>query len=120
MKEPGAFCEMYGADSRTKVLEYVLCSVDIDFAVSGILDLVDISKPKAYEVIYEFEKKDFIKKSRKIGKTQLYRVNKDNPRIKLYIKQFNECLKLVLNEMQKQELITQRTRIKKKTITFYL
>ena len=93
MKEGGIFCETYGINARNIILEHLLESQELDFAIGDIAKQTGISRPKAYEVIREFGKKGFIKKSRVIGKTQLYLINKADLRVKLFIKDFKECLR---------------------------
>lgn len=34
----------------------------------------------------------------RIGKTQLYKLNKDNIRVKIFLRNFEECLRLVIEE----------------------
>ena len=94
----GAFCEIYGNTIRNQVLEYILENQDIDFAVGDMAKELAISKPKAYEIISEFMKHQYIKESRIIGKTQLYIINKENIRVKLFLKAFKECLKMISEE----------------------
>ncbi|MBN2459107.1 hypothetical protein JXB28_02390 [Candidatus Woesearchaeota archaeon] len=98
MRKGGAFCETYGKSIRNTVLEYLLENQALDFAVGDMAREVKISRPKAYEIIGELEKKGFVAKSRIIGKTQLYLLNKTNPRAKLLMKSFKECLRLVAEE----------------------
>ncbi len=93
MKKGGIFCETYGANARNIMLEYLLENQSLDFAVGDIAKQTGISRPKAYEIIKDFEKKGFIKKSRIISKTQLYLINKADSRVKLFIKDFKECLR---------------------------
>ncbi|MFC1691746.1 hypothetical protein ACFL0W_06215 [Nanoarchaeota archaeon] len=100
MKNIGAFCEIYGNTIHNKVLEYLLENQDLDFAIGDMAKEIKISRPKAYEVIKEFEKKNYVKKSRVIGKTQLYQLNKNNKIVKLFLKNFKACLKLVLEEYE--------------------
>ena len=69
---------------------------------------------KAYEVIKNFEDKKYIKKSRIVGKTQLYLLNKENPRIKLFLKTFNECLRIIAEEHSEKELIVAKAFTKRK------
>jgi sugar-specific transcriptional regulator TrmB len=70
----------------------------LDFAVGDMAKEVGISRPKAYAVIKEFDRKEYIKKSRIIGKTQLYLLNKENKRVKLFLRDFRECLRLIAEE----------------------
>ena len=101
----GAFCDIYGHNLRNAFLETILVYRHMDFAVCTIVDSIEISKPKAYELVYEYEKKGYIEKSRVLGKTQLYKLNKKDPRVKLLIKAFKDCLKLVMEEYQEKEKV---------------
>jgi len=104
MVEIGAFCETYGDTINNRILEYVLENQDIDFAVGDMVKELKISKPKAYEVIKYFKEKGYLNKSRIVGKTQLYILNKENKRVQLFLKDFKECLKLIAEEYSEDEL----------------
>ena len=94
----GIFCEIYGRSIRTQILEYILTFQSSDFAVSDIAEEVKISRPKAYEYANKFEKQGYIVKSRVIGRTQLYKLNKEHKHVKLLMRTFNDCLQLVVDE----------------------
>ena len=96
----GAFCETYGNTIENRILEYLLENQDLDFAIGDMARELKISRPKAYDVIKEFEKKHFVKKSRIMGKTQLYLLNRNNRRVKLFLKDFKECLRIVAEEYE--------------------
>ena len=98
MRKGGVFCETYGLNIQNIVLEYLLENQGLDFAVGDMAKETRISRPKAYSMIKELEKKKYVKKSRVIGKTQLYKLDKTNKRIRLIIKDFKECLKLAYEE----------------------
>ncbi len=97
-KQTGAFCKTYGNTTANRFLEYLLENQDLDVAVGDCAREIGISRPKAYQIAAEFEKKGFIKKSRVISKTQLYKLNKDNSRVKLFLRDFKECLRLMVEE----------------------
>ncbi|MFH1053734.1 MAG: hypothetical protein V1740_04955, partial [Candidatus Woesearchaeota archaeon] len=44
------------------------------------------------------------KKSRIVGKTQLYILNKENSRVKLFLNDFKECLRIVVEENSEESL----------------
>jgi Mn-dependent DtxR family transcriptional regulator len=94
----GVFCEVYGENINNWVLEYVLENQWLDFAIGDMAKELGISKPKAYDVMKHFEAKGYVKKSRMVGKTQLYKLNKEDARVQLLIKAFMACLKLVVDE----------------------
>ena len=101
----GAFCTTYGNTIENRVLEYLLENQDLDIAIGDLAKEVGISRPKAYDVISIFEKKEYVKKSRIIGKTQLYRLDKQNKRVKLFLYDFKACLKMVVEEHGKEKLV---------------
>ncbi len=94
----GAFCEIYGDTIENQVLEYLLENQDIDIAVGDMALELEISRPKAYQVINDFEEKRYIRKTRVVSGTQLYALNKENKRIHLFLHDFKECLRLVSEE----------------------
>lgn len=98
MVKIGAFCETYGDTINNRILEYILENQDIDFAVGDMAKELNISRPKAYDVIKSFQDKGYVKKSRIVGKTQLYKLNKDSKRVKLFLKDFKECLRIITEE----------------------
>ena len=67
-------------------MEYILENKELDFAAGDMAKSLMCQIPKAYEVIKNFQDKKYIKKSRIVGMTQLYLLNKENPRIKLFLK----------------------------------
>ncbi len=98
MNQKGMFCEVYGHSIRNRILEYALENKGLDFAVGDMAKECSISKPKAYEIIKKFESKGYIKKSRIVGRTQLYMLNEESKRVKLFLRDFKECLKIVVQE----------------------
>jgi len=111
MRKPkgGAFCEAYGLNSRNLVLEYLFENSELDFAVSDMAREVGLSKPKAYEIIAGFEKKGFVRKTRIIGKTQLYLLNKKNSMVLMLLKNFRECLRLIADEYSPKSSATHQS-----------
>jgi len=98
------FCKLYGNTLRNKVLEHIVELDNLDFAVSDILDFINISKPKLYQIIKELEKDKLIKKSRIVSSTQLYKLNKTNLNTKILIQSFNNCINKTIEELDKPTL----------------
>jgi len=103
-REIGAFCETYGNTISNRILEYMMENQELDFAVGDMAKELGISKPKAYEIIGYFEKKGYVKRSRIVGKTQLYLLNKENQRVKLFLGDFKECLRLIAEEYSETDM----------------
>lgn len=89
----GTFCEVFGKTLRNNVLECILSFSHTDFAVSDFLEDMNISKPKAYQIIKELKMEGIIIESRVIGKTQLYKLNKISKKTKLLQQAFDHCVK---------------------------
>ena len=98
MNEPGIFCEVYGDTINNRIIEYFLIMGRLDFAAGDMAKDLEISRPRVYEAVKEFERKGYIIKSRVIGRTQLYKLNKENRIVKLLMKSFMECLEIVVDE----------------------
>jgi len=98
MVRMGVFCEIFGRNIRVRVLEFFLENSFGDFAVSSLALQLKISRPKAYEYVAKFEKLGYIFKSRIIGRTQLYKLNKAHKHVKLLMRTFNDCLDIVVDE----------------------
>ena len=96
--EYGAFCEMYGKTLRNLVLENLLVYQSLDFSVGDLAEDIGISRPKAYQEVYKLENQSLIVKSRIMSGTQLWKLNNDNIIVKKLKKDFNYCLKLVIDK----------------------
>jgi len=103
MKEIGAFCETYGNTIHNRVLQFMLEIQHLDFAIRDMAKYISISKPKAHEIMKEFEKKGYAKKTRLVGKPQLYTINKNNKRVRIFMRNFRECLKRVIEEYAEKD-----------------
>ncbi len=103
--EYGTFCKIYGKSLRNKVLEFILELRELDFAVSDILEEINISKPKLYQIIKELEEDNIIKKCREVSGTQLFILNQKDEKVKLLIQSFNECLKIVIEEFKEEPIL---------------
>ena len=102
MKLPiGHYCKIYGNNTTNRVIEYFLECEYTMVAIGDMAKDIGISRPKAYQIVDEFLKKGYVVKDRVIGKTQLYRINKENSIVKIFIRNFNECLNMVANEYSK-------------------
>ena len=99
----GQYSKIYGKTISNRVMENFLEAGYSDVGASEIVSLTGISKPKVYQTIEEFMKKGYIIKSRVVGRTQLYKLNKENMIVRIFLRNFNECLQIVANEYSKKK-----------------
>lgn len=107
----GVFCEVYGDTMRNRVLEYLLTHQHLGVAVGDMAKEIGISRPKAYEVMKELLSKGYVLPHRIVGKTQLYIINKDDAIVKIYMRNFKECLKMVISEHSEKPTEIRKTRV---------
>ena len=100
--EYGAFCELYGKTLRNLVVEYILENKGLDFAIGDMAEELNISRPKAYELIKDLERENLVKTSRIISGTQLFLLNEHEEKAKLLLKNFKECLKVIAEENEEK------------------
>lgn len=110
----GVFCEVFGANVRNRVVENLLAAKYVGIAIPDLAKESGISKQRAYEIIYEFEKKAMIKRHRIIGKTQIWIINENNDEIKILQIAFKECMKLVGEEYKYSD---DETKVKTKIVS---
>ena len=94
----GIFCEAFGNTVRNRVIENLLIFDEIGIAIPDLAEESGISKQRAYQIIYDFEKKGYVKKHRLIGKTQLWVINEENPTVKVWNSSLKELMKILANE----------------------
>jgi DNA-binding MarR family transcriptional regulator len=109
----GMFCQIYGDSLRNRFLECLLQMGNLDFAVGDIAKEIKISRPKAYQIMNNFEKQGIIIKSRIISGSQLYELNNKSSQVKILKQSFKECLKLVVEEKDSQRSTFEQIRTKK-------
>jgi sugar-specific transcriptional regulator TrmB len=97
-----AFCEVYGYTLTNRVWSFLLAHSPLEFSISDLPQDMTISKPKAYEIIEEFEKKGYVTKSRVKGKTQLYKLNLQNKIVQIHHRNFMECLRMVIERYEEK------------------
>ena len=108
---PGKYCEIYGFTVRNRVVEYFLENLGTEIAVGNMAKEIGISRPKAYQIIDELMRRNYVLKDRIIGKTQLYQLNKDNLIVKIFMRNFNECLNIIVEEHSKKKTSNSSARI---------
>jgi len=112
----GQYCMVYGNTIPNRIIEHFLECEYTGVAVGDMAKDIGISRPKAYQIVDEFLKKGYIVESRIVGRTQLYALNKETPVVKIFIRNFNECLKMVVNEYKTKKDVKVPVIVKSKSV----
>ena len=98
MKEKSLFIEFMGDSPTVRVLDYLLTERDLDFSITDIAKNAGIGRSTLYRIWDDLIKNEIIISTRIIGKAKLYKLNKNNIKIKKLI-EIDDYL--ILEELKK-------------------
>lgn len=91
--EHGNFCQVLGVNPRNAMIEFFIEGKELDYGIGDVAKELNLNRATAYNTLKELLKDKSIISSRKIGKTQLYKLNLKNKKNKLLIDIFHVILK---------------------------
>ena len=94
MEEETILTHLLGSAPKVKLLELLLLGRDFDYCISDLAEYAGVGRATIYRMLDDMLKSEFIKKTRKLGRIQLYKLNQKNPEVKLMLKMFDELLKI--------------------------
>ncbi len=101
-EEYGYFCELFGATPRNRILEFFLEMRELDFAMCDVIEETGLNKATAYSTMEELVKYQIIIPTRKVGKTQLYKLNINRDDVQLLIEIFNKILRRMARKYEEK------------------
>jgi len=94
MEEETILTHLLGDSPKVRLIELLLVGRDFDYCISDMAEYAKVGRSTIYRFLEDMLKNKIIKPIRKIGRIRLYKLNKDNPEVKLMLKMFDELLKL--------------------------
>ena len=85
MDEKSLFIEFMGDSPTIRVLDYLLTERDLDFSITDMAKNAGIGRTTLYSIWDSLIKNKIIVHTRVIGKAKLYKLNKENFKIKKLI-----------------------------------
>ena len=79
------FIETFGESPLIKVLDFFLTYQSFDYSKSQVSEEIGISRITMEKVWEKLNKTKIIIKTRTVGRAELYRLNKQNPKVKALI-----------------------------------
>ena len=86
MKNESIFIEVFGNNPIMKVLDFLITFQLFDYPMTEIAKNSEVSYSTLQTFWDRLEKNKIVIKTRRVGKSDLYRLNTDNPAIKQLIK----------------------------------
>jgi hypothetical protein len=83
--EKSIFRQVFGDTPFLKVLDFLLTFQEFDYSKSQVAGEVGISRVTIDEIWKDYIKKGFIKKTRIVGRAELYKLNRTDPTVKALI-----------------------------------
>lgn len=71
--------KLFGGYYQAKIIETFLENYDEELIIPEIVEMADTSRGSSYKYLEYLVSENIVKKTRKIGKTQLYQLNLDHP-----------------------------------------
>lgn len=91
MKKKNKFLKILGENPKIKMLDFFLKNKNLDYSLTQIAKNSKISYNSLKVFFFQFLKNGILIKTRKIGKSDLYKLNTKNPIVKQIIKVYVTC-----------------------------
>ncbi|MCR6693024.1 MAG: winged helix-turn-helix domain-containing protein [archaeon YNP-LCB-003-016] len=100
----------FGNSPKLRILDYLLDYKLNDFTKKEIIEALGMSKITFYKYFKDLEDLGLVIPSRKIGRATLYRINLENPMVKLLIEyEMQLSLQIAEREAQKMKKVMEVT-----------
>ncbi|MDI6639872.1 MAG: helix-turn-helix domain-containing protein [Methanocellales archaeon] len=106
MSEFFVLSKILGGSPQVKILETFCTYPDDELTVPEVTRIAELVKATVYKYIQEFVDEGIIKKTRKIGRTQMYKLNGENSKAKIMT-----LLMLTIEREGLAEMITKKEKI---------
>jgi DNA-binding transcriptional ArsR family regulator len=77
--------ELFGDCPQVKIVETFAENYNEELSGPDIARMTGVTKATVYSHINKLLKEDIVRKAKKVGKTQLYQLNNDNPKSKMIL-----------------------------------
>ena len=81
-----AFVETFGETPVVKVIDFFLTYPDFDYSKSQVASEIGISRVTIEDIWRLLIKEGIIVKTRILGRAEMYRLNRENPKVKVLMK----------------------------------
>jgi len=102
--EWGVFCEIYGTTPRNRILEFFLEGRELDFGIGDVAAETGMNRATCYNTMEDLLQEGLIVPTRKIGKTQLYKLNTRKVEVKVLVQAFNLALGSIITQPPRELL----------------
>jgi len=105
MREESIFLKVMGDYPINKVLDFLVTFEDFDYSLTDIAKNAGIGYTTLMSFWRTLEKAQIVKLTRVVGKAKMYKLNKNNPTVKEFIKMHWALAKTETNKLLAQKAI---------------
>ena len=92
MPEKTLFVKFFGESPKIKVLDILLTGRELDYSITDIAKQAGISRATFYRMLDWMLRDEVITPTRKYGRIQLYRLNKQNLQVKDLMRLYDQLI----------------------------
>ena len=96
--EKTLFRELFGDTPKIRVLEYLLEGRELDHSIGDIAEGAGINRVTLFRMWDDFVKTKIVVHTRDIGNAKLFKLNMDNPYVKILIDLFDKIINVDFQE----------------------
>ena|SRR3989344_1524403 len=82
LDDDSIFVEVFGGSPSIRVLDFLITFAEFDYPLTEIAKNSKVSYSTLQTFWYKLEKNNLVVKTRRVGKSNLYKLNTDNPAVK--------------------------------------
>jgi len=101
MEEKSFFVEYFGDLPRIRIIDFLIDNLVYDYSLVEIAKGAKVAYTTLMEIFPDLIQKGIVKQTRKIGKSNMYQLNKENPAVKVMLAVDMKISELKINEMLK-------------------
>lgn len=84
-KEKSFFVEYFGDLPRIRIIDFLIDNLPYDFSLVEIAKGAGVAYTTLMDIFPDLIKKGLIKQTRKVGKSKMYQLKKENPAVKVIL-----------------------------------
>src|SRR3989344_4032358 len=104
MKNRSLFVETFGDTPLVRVTEFFLTFREFDYSKSQVAAEADVSRVTIENVWKQLIRNGIIVKTRKVGNGELYKVNAENPKVRVLMKTVVDLSLSYLNNIKEHKI----------------
>ncbi len=89
LKQESTFRKVFGEGSLARAIEFFIINKDMDYSISELSEKTDIGRTTLHQIIPVLLDEGIIIKSREVGPSKLFRLNKESNTVKVLLKLYS-------------------------------